>query len=86
LAAKGILSPDVELEEEEKGPEGLNKLMENYFFEEDQTVYSAWTEEELRMWLVSASIRVLSPFYNFAFRYHDDLFHAKRLVTLAVMN
>ncbi|CAE6367651.1 unnamed protein product [Rhizoctonia solani] len=53
LAAKGILSPDVELEEEEKGPEGLNKLMENYFFEEDQTVYSAWTEEELRMWLVS---------------------------------
>ncbi|CAE6477524.1 unnamed protein product [Rhizoctonia solani] len=53
LAANGILSPDVELEEEEKGPEGLNKLMENYFFEEDQTVYSTWTEPELQMWLVS---------------------------------
>ncbi|CAE6344037.1 hypothetical protein RSOLAG22IIIB_03032 [Rhizoctonia solani] len=53
LAANGILSPDVELEEEEKGSEGLNKLMENYFFEEDQTVYSTWTEQELQMWLVS---------------------------------
>ncbi|KAH7338790.1 hypothetical protein B0J17DRAFT_717235 [Rhizoctonia solani] len=53
LAANGILSPDVELEEEEKGQEGLNKLMKNYFFEEDQTVYSTWTELELQMWLVS---------------------------------
>ncbi|CAE6370176.1 unnamed protein product [Rhizoctonia solani] len=53
LAANGILSPDVELEEQEKGPEGLDKLMENYFFEEDQTVYSTWTEAGLQMWLVS---------------------------------
>ncbi|KAJ1302604.1 hypothetical protein OPQ81_002921 [Rhizoctonia solani] len=53
LAANGILSPDVELEEEEKGLDGLNKLMENYFFEEDQTVYSTWTEQELQMWLIS---------------------------------
>ncbi|KAF8713612.1 putative stress-responsive nuclear envelope protein, partial [Rhizoctonia solani] len=53
LAANGILSPDVQLEEEETGSDGLNKLMENYFFEEDQTVYSTWSEEELQMWLIS---------------------------------
>ncbi|CAE6526427.1 unnamed protein product [Rhizoctonia solani] len=53
LAANGILSPDVELEEEEQGSDGLNKLMENYFFEEDQTIYSTWTESELQMWLIS---------------------------------
>ncbi|QRV94899.1 Ish1 domain protein [Ceratobasidium sp. AG-Ba] len=56
LAANGILSPKVELEEHEQGPEGLNKLLELYFFEEDETVYNKWSTKDLQMWLISRQL------------------------------
>ncbi|KAG9084120.1 hypothetical protein FRC06_004199 [Ceratobasidium sp. 370] len=42
-----------ELEEHEQGSEGLNKLLETYFFEEDEMVYSTWPTSQLQMWLIS---------------------------------
>ncbi|KAG9105671.1 hypothetical protein FRC07_009130 [Ceratobasidium sp. 392] len=51
LAANGILSPKVELEEHEQGSDGLNKPLEIYFFEEHETVYSNWSTSQLQMWL-----------------------------------
>ncbi|KAG8693501.1 hypothetical protein FRC08_009071 [Ceratobasidium sp. 394] len=56
LAANGLLSPKVELEEHEQGSEGLNKLLETYFFEEDETVYSTWPTSQLQMWLISRQL------------------------------
>ncbi|KAG8739893.1 hypothetical protein FRC10_005027 [Ceratobasidium sp. 414] len=56
LAANGLLNPKVELEEHEQGSESLNKLLETYFFEEDETAYSAWSTSQLQMWLISRQL------------------------------